>query len=290
MSTNKNFTGAVRLIAIAASLSCVGSAVFAQATSAPPTLSEIRNIPVVGQTEIEAKLAEERNIRAKAMQEAALSYGARSGLIRRTFDIRGSLEKMEPYMDATFNFTPLMMTDFQAGEVGDKRARMVVPPVIVETGRTFNQQDANLIRIRDKIDRIEANAHFTSSTPNWRKYLLRDLGETKASLPHASLLPRTPEERAQWDKWVEEGYEAGKAQADAIFDSDKARLERDFIGMIRYYELVEQKIVSLPYVATRNDGITGDANQLNINDVTLRITVQPAFQTNPKDWSPVGYK
>lgn len=277
-----------RVTAIAAALAGSGAAALAQ-SGVPPTADELKRMPLSGKSELDLKLAEERDLRSKAQREAAHSFGARSGLLRRSYEIRQSLDKMAGQLDAIYNFNALMLTDFQPGESAtDGRARLVVPPVIVESGRTFNQEDSFLIRQRDKVLRIDSNAHFAPVAPNWRKYLVRDLGETQATLPHASLLPRIPEERANWDKWVAEGFAAGVEQASAIFEADQARLSRDFEGMIRYHELVEQKVVSLPFVATRNDGVTGDGNQLNINDVTLRITVMPAFQTDPKGWSATG--
>lgn len=289
MKRNEKIIDRLRSSALVLALLAAFAPALAQiAGPVPPSIEDLRKSGFTGQSEAEVKLSEALNLRAKAMREAAMSYGARSGLLRRTYEIRQALEKTSAEQDAVYNFVPLMLTDFQPNEKADMRARLVIPPVIVETGRTFNQEGGYLIRQRDKILKIESNAKFAAVAPNWRQYLLRDLGESVATLPHVSLLPRTSGEKADWMKWVEEGYAAGKVQADSIYDSDLNRLVRDLEGMIRYHELVEQKVVSLPYVATRNDGVTGDGNQLNINDVTLRITVMPAFQTNPKDWKPTA--
>lgn len=289
MKRNEKMTSHLRRGAVLLAMSAAFFPALAQVSGpVPPSLDDLRRSGFNGQTEAEVKLSEALNLRAKAMREAAMSYGARSGLLRRTYEIRQTLEKTAAHQDAVYNFAPLMLTDFQVEERADMRARLVIPPVIVETGQTFNQEGGYLIRRREKILKIESNARFVAVPPNWRQYLLRDLGESVATLPHVSLLPRTAGEKADWMKWVEEGYVAGKGQADAIYDSDLNKLNRDIEGMIRYHELVEQKVVSLPYVATRNDGVTGDGNQLNINDVTLRITVMPAFQTNPKDWKPTA--
>lgn len=290
MTNTNRFSGALRLTALALALGAVSSVVLAQATRVPPSLAELNRMQVSGQNEIETKLTEERNLRSKAMREAALSYGARSGLLRRTFEIKETLKQDGPKLDAIYNFSALMLTDLQPGENAESRARFVVPPVITKMGRTFNQEDSYLIRQRDQVMRIETNARFAAVAPNWRAYLERDMGESVVALPHASLLPRTNEERVSWDKWVAEGFAAGLVQADSIFESDQARLVRDIEGMILYYELVDQKVVTLPFVATRNDGVTGDANQLNINDVTLKITVLPAFQSSSKAWVPTASK
>ena len=55
-----------------------------------------------------------------------------------------------------------------------------------------------------------------------------------------------------------------------------------------YHELLDQRKVSAPFIATNNRGVTGDANNLNIDDVTLKITVMPAFQKDAGKWLPVA--
>lgn len=284
-----SFTGTLRLSAIAfvAALTCVAAS--AAESSIPPTAEELKNMQIGGKTEVELKLAEELDLRKRAMKEAAQSYGVRAGLLRRTYEIQNSLNQTSHTWDASFNFTPLMLTDFQPGEKADGRSRVVVPPIILELGKTTNLVDETIIRDREAVLKIYENAHFATAVPNWREYLQRKLFETKPALPHVSLLPRTPEERSNWDKWVQESFKVGVAQADAIYEKNVATLERDFRGMVRYHELVDKKVVSLPYVSTRNDGVTGSADQLNINDVTLKITVKPAFQTDSSRWNATGH-
>lgn len=286
----KTFGSVLSKVAMASILAISASTSFA--IGEPMTLSEAKALTMMASTasEIEQNLSSERDIRSKAMREAAQSYGARSGLIYRIKVIAVTLDSVADSLDASINFTPLLLTDKQLGEVADNRERMIIAPVITKMGKTFNQADPALIRQRDTVLRIDRNAQFASSAPNWRSYLLRDMGETKPALPHASLLPRTDGERANWSSWVEEGWAMGVQQADAIFDIDRARLSRDFEGMVLYYELVDQKVLSLPFVATRNDGVTGDGNQININDVTLKISVMPAFDLNSSNWIPTVAK
>ena len=59
------------------------------------------------------------------------------------------------------------------------------------------------------------------------------------------------------------------------------------IGMVLYRELLAEHMVSPPYVAKAQLGVTGDATQLRINDQVLRITAQSALQPNPSKWMPV---
>lgn len=253
---------------------------------APATLGEAQaNVSTTPAGSSDTKAMAERDLRSKAMKEAANSYGARSGLLRGNWENREALKKVAPTYDAVFNFSTLMLLDRQPEEKGgDGRTRLIRPPVIVQARNAFNQLDPRMIRERDAVYRIESNVEFAPAPPNWRTYLYRDLGESVASLPHYSLMPRTSEEKAKWDGWVAEGWQAGYLQSKAILESDLNRLARDHDGMILYHDLVAQRVLSLPFVATRNDGVTGDDNNMNVNDVTLRITVIPAFQRKPKTW------
>lgn len=289
MSHKNRISASVRQAALATALCFSSAAVLADsAPPVPPSLDDLRNMRMTGPTEVEAALADQRNLRGKAMQEAALSYGARSGLLRRSYEIAETVKYAAPSLDAALNFTPRMLVDLLPGEKSEGRSRIIVPPVLEQAGHTLNQLGPQEVRSREGILKFHANARISTTVPNWREYLTRDLGERTATPPHATLLPRTSEERANWDKWLAEGFAAGKEQADSIFEADVARLRRDLLGMDLYHSLVLQKVVSLPFVATRNDGVTGNGQQLNINDVTLRITVLPAFQTNPKEWTPTG--
>ena len=283
-----------RVYAVVAS-ACFGS-VFAVSMLHSPTLGAQEraalDLPELQRAALAAKVrpgeqTKDVELRMKAVQEAAQSYGARGGLLRRTDEIRQTIRRVEPSLDAIWNFVPVMLTDHQKGEVADGRLRHVVPPVITTADTNFRQESATLIRIVGKVYRIESQARFASVPPNWRQYLYRDLAERKVTPPHPSLLPRTPEETARWNTWVNEGWTAGVAQADKFFELDLNRLSRDFGGMALYHELVLQKMVSLPFVATANSGVTGDGSTLNISDSVLRITVLPTFSKESHTWSPV---
>lgn len=258
------------------------------------SVSHAQNVPltldqtVVKSTEaikIDPTASQDRDLRSKAMKEAAQSYGARSGLARRSFEIRSTLETAAGQNDAIWNFRPLMLTDAQPGEApGTLRQRLIVPPIIVQASSVFHQKNAGTIQLVDNTYKLFSQPRFSSVTPTWRDYLFRDLGEVEVSPPHVSLLPRTDEERKKWDQWIAEGWKSGVNQANNYYEYDLNRLHRDFDGMVTYHELVAKKIVSLPYVATSNAPISGDDNTLNINDSLLRITVMPAFNHDSKTW------
>lgn len=235
------------------------------------------------------KLSEEKDLRSKALQEAAQSYGARAGMAHETSTIRRVLLKHANLWDNAFSFDHLMLLDTQKNELDPQlRARLIVSPVIEQSLDNTAQDSPDTIRTVDETVTIREQARFSLTKPSWRTYLLRDTASLTISPPHSSLLPKNDEEKAKFKTWVAEGWKAGVAQAQAIYHADLKKLDRDYQGMHLYMEMLEQGKVSAPFVASSNRGVTGDANTLNINDVNLKITVMPAFQLDTSKWTPVA--
>lgn len=242
----------------------------------------------IGNGSVEDASTPEKDLRARAMREAAQSYGARSGLLFRTKQIRVDIDRAAKSNDVIYNFGPLMLVDQLPDEAGVMRSRDVLPPVIVKEDVSFKQDSDTIIQKGGTNYHIFSQAKFLPIPPTWRSYLYRNVGEQTVAKPPSSLLPRSPGEQARYQQWISEGWSAGISQADSIYDSDMNRLDRDFNGMVLYYELVAQNMVTLPYIATSNSGVSGDATHLNLNNVTLRITIMPEFRHDSSKWTPVA--
>jgi defect-in-organelle-trafficking protein DotC len=235
------------------------------------------------------KMVGETDLRMRAIQEAAQSYGARAALQQTSNTIRNVLEQNAPLWDKAWNFIPMMLVDEQTTEKDpEMRPRIVVPPVLMYSILNTRQDAPDVFHIVNETYIMKEQTHFSSIAPSWRTYLLRDESKKPILPPHNSLLPKTDEEREQFKKAVSDGWNAGVKQAYAIHEADLAKLTRDFVGMSLYHELVEQHKISLPFIASSNQPITGDTNTLNVNDITLRITVLPAFQRNVSKWTPTN--
>lgn len=259
----------------------------AQNASPPPAFEEALARPLSGAGSESGTPHTE--LRYAAMREAAQSYGARSGLVRKTYEIRRNYELTASKLDAIYNFQALLLIDTQRGEDGELRTRSILPPVITQASKVVRKESPTLLRIVDKTYRMETEPEFVTAAPTWRKYLFPDVGARAVTPPHSSLLPRNDGERARWNAWFKEGWDAGVAQAVEYDTVNFNRLERDHEGMILYHELVIKKMLSLPYVATSNKGVSGDGKNLNINESSLRITVMPEFQGDPTKWVPVQH-
>jgi defect-in-organelle-trafficking protein DotC len=131
-------------------------------------------------------------------------------------------------------------------------------------------------------------ARFATTAPNWREYLW--LNFNKPTLPDRTLLPRTSEENKVWRAGIHAGWEKGTQQAYSIFQQNLARLKRDFRGMLLYRKLLEEKMISPPFVSRTELGVTGDGEDMRVNDQVLRIVELPKLQTNSRRWNAIVVK
>jgi defect-in-organelle-trafficking protein DotC len=209
-------------------------------------------------------------IREMGLKEQALSLGAQSGLANRAKFIDDQLTKQQRRLDEIFDFNALLIE------------HNVLPPVLLEGQNTLNLASDQAIRISDRTYKIAKQARFVTTSPNWRQYLWMDY--KKPDYPNMTLLPKSGEEREVWNHYVEQGWEQGIEQADRILEESVARIKEDFRGMILYRKLLAMNMVSPPFVSHTDLGVTGDGDEIRIDDRVLRITALPALNVNSKDW------
>ncbi len=216
------------------------------------------------------------DLRMQAIRETALSIGAQAGLAERSKAINDSLEAQASRLDRIFNFNALMLE------------HNVLPPVLTEADQNLHLASNEAIRFSDKAYRIQAQARFVTTAPSWRNYLLLEFNAPE--IPDGSLLPKTAEEGKAWEKFISDGWYEGYKQADNIYKESLHRLTRDMKGMVIYRRLLAQRMVSVPWVAKTELGVTGNSQEMSINDKVLRITALPALNTNADSWQPAVAK
>lgn len=241
----------------------------------PTNLEQLENLSVDVNPSTEP-LFNTTQIRTKALQDTALSLGAQGGLAWSSQHINARLEKDKWYLETIYNFNGMMLS------------HGVLPPILAEGDNSLNLADPNTIRIADKTYKIIAQARFATTPPNWREYLW--LSFNKPEVPHKFMMPRNDEERRVWKKYIDIGWEKGIQQSYSIFQQSLARLKRDYNGMILYRKLLQEKMVSPPYVSKTELGVTGDGSDMRINDQVLRITELPQLQTDSSGWRAIVVK
>lgn len=209
-------------------------------------------------------------LRLKALQDTAMGLGAQGGLAWASEKINQRLEHDKKLLETIYNFNGMMLS------------HGVLPPVLVEGNFSLNLSDPNTIRVADKSYQIIQQARFTTTPPNWREYLWTSY--VKPELPRKFLLPRNSEEQKIWAASINKGWNKGVEQAYSIFQQNLARLKRDYTGMILYRKLLQEKMISPPFVSRTELGVTGNGDDMRINDQVLRITVLPKLQTQSKNW------
>lgn len=215
-------------------------------------------------------------IRLQAIRETATTLGARGALAWRSVQIDHSLKEQARHLDHVFDFNQLMLS------------HDVVPPVLSEADDSINASNDMALRLASKSYTIISNAHFATAPPTWRTYLWMDY--SKPDMPDKTLLPNTQAEAKAWNYYLKQGWTEGLQQANAIFNVQLNTLKRDYSGMVLYRKLYAEHMVTAPFVAGSNLGVTGDANHIRINDRVLRITAVSALQTNSKKWKPIVVK
>jgi len=223
-----------------------------------------------------ASKTELSGLRAKALRDTAMSLGAQAGLASASEQINSHTEVNSKHLESIYNFHALML------------AHGVLPPVLEAGDNNLNLADPNTIRVADRSYKIVQQARFATTAPNWREYLW--LSFSKPELPDRTLLPKSSEETKIWKAGIKAGWEKGEQQAYSIFQQNLARLKRDFRGMLLYRKLLEQKMISPPFVSRTELGITGDGDDMRINDQVLRIVELPKLQTNSRRWNAIVVK
>lgn len=211
-------------------------------------------------------------IRIQALTEAGMTVGAQGALALRSEQIDTILTNDTKLLDQTFNFNALILPN------------NVLPPVLVEGDHTLNLANSSTIRVADKTYKIEQQARFVTAAPTWHDYLWMSF--PKPDKPNNTLLPKNKSEDKIWKSAVNDGWKKGVSQANSIFAENVARLKRDYEGIALYKKLVDQNMISTPYVATTALGVTGNGNQITVNDKVKRITSLPQLNPNAANWKP----
>lgn len=238
----------------------------------PTNINQLENL-TADNVNVPGASSEAGLLRAKSLQETATSLGAQGGLSWASDQINTWLDRNKKFLETTFNFSGMILT------------HGVLPPVLQQGDNSLNLADPNTVRIADRTYKILQQARFVTTPPNWREFLWMSF--SRPELPNKVFLPRTSEERKVWIKYIQLGWEKGVQQAYGIFQQNLARLKRDYQGMTLYRKLLHERMISPPYVARTELGITGEDGVMRVNDQVLRITALPKLQTNSNSWKAV---
>ena len=230
----------------------------------PPNLEELYRFKP--SRELTAAFGEEK--RRAAMREAAVVFGARSGLARRSWEITEELGRVGAQLSGVYRFDDLMLR---------QDGFMVMPPVVAETEGAFRLgRDGTRAATVRRVVRIVERGRIVSAVPGWRDFLIRSWPEAVA--PVSVLFPRTDEERKLWRGWLVEGWRRGVVLADDIFAADLDRLNTVFEGIVGWHRLRMARMVSAPVLSSEHVPLGGDGSGrlMRIGETIVGIE-EPAY-------------
>ncbi len=208
--------------------------------------------------------------RDQSVKLAAESVAAQEGFVYYMHAYQRQVERQSHSLDALFSFQFLMMGEH------------MLPPVIDGGRYVFSvNSSANEAQSAHMEYRITTPAKIVTHVPTWRDYL--DPSINPPSKPNTYLMPTDDHEKIFWHDGFIAGWNIGRQQASMMMNDQIHTLERDYVGMLRYHVLVDSGIITPPMVARNKLDQAGDANQLDIGNQTIKITV-PAHFTQDSNW------
>ena len=238
----------------------------------PPSLEDLYEFEP--SRELTAAFGEER--RRAAMREAALVFGARGGLARRSWEIAGELERVGVQLSGVYRFGDLLVRH---------DGFMVMPPVVAETEGSFRlgRGGTRAATVR-RVVRIVEGARIVSAVPGWRDFLIRSWPQAEA--PVSVLFPRTDEESELWREWLADGWGRGVSLADEVFAADLDRLNTVFEGVVGWHRLRVARMVSAPVLSSEHVAVGGDGSGrlMRIDETIVGIEEPAHLNFEARDW------
>ena len=238
----------------------------------PAQLPEILRLPEPGSGDS----AESWPVRSRNQREASVRFGSQSGFRRRSWELRNLIRKRSGELSAVFDFNRLVRP--APGGAG-----YLVPPVVQRAGNAFRSEgNGTTVAVADAHLRILEPEWIAPVAPNWRDWLL--FSPPPATPLPVSLAPATDAERKQVKSWIEQGWSAGRKQAEHEFAERLRRLRRDYGGMLEFRRLAALRMIDGTDLADADFGVTGEPGEMRIGNRVVRIVGTADFVRDPARW------
>lgn len=211
----------------------------------------------------------EQQMRLKLLEDYARQSAMKAAMIATNKQINQIIQSHARQLDGIYNFNALMIQG------------KVIPPVISEANDLYNQKGVDQLKLTKRIYNIEKQASFSSTAPNWRSYLNVNYEADafdKISFMGGDLAPKNQEEMRAWRKATFAGWNIGVNEANIALQQKLERLNRDFIGMVRFHTMALQGRISMPVISSYNLYDKNNGIQWAIDEKLLRIEALPQFK------------
>lgn len=238
----------------------------------PPQLPEILQMPEPDSGES----PDSWPVRSRNQREASVRFGSQSGFRRRSWELGNLIRERSGELSAIFDFNRLVRPN--PGGAG-----YLVPPVVQRAGNAFlSEGKGTTVSVADAYLRILKPEWIAPVAPNWRDWLLFSPPPV-TPLP-VSLAPATDGERQLVREWIEQGWSAGRKQAEHEFAERLRRLRRDYEGMLEFRRLAALRMIDGTDIAEADFGVTGEPGEMRIGSRVVRIVGTANFVRDPEVW------
>jgi defect-in-organelle-trafficking protein DotC len=256
------------ILALLVSLMVVQPA-FAADASVSPQPKELGELLQKNQT---VDAASEAKI--KAVREEAMVLGGIGGFVYECKIITQKLNSRSLELTRIYNFQSLLTSNG------------VMLPVI-EEARDKVTIEEQTITSAGGIYRIVKPARFVRIAPTYRDYLLSGLNcekeEKKEAVFSFQLKSVSPQ---AWDEGVKLGWETGRERARITLEDNLAKLNRDYLGMIKFRRLEMLGAIQMPVIAQAKFNARIAPNKIETGVRSMTIEKQSKFVFDANHWKP----
>ncbi|UKA04698.1 type IV secretory system conjugative DNA transfer family protein [Photobacterium damselae] len=225
-----------------------------------------KNEAVDQRREVEIK----KGFRGTQIYNEALRYGAQIALSSTINDFVKGIQKRQGELRNIYNFGALMLY------------RGTVVPPVVSVSRDVVNTDGNTYQRIAAHYKIVSQAKFVSSPLTFLDYF--NFQNYDVDSPSQYDVPMTQNEMNYWRNGVYDGWLAGSSQASMEIESAINRLNRDYIGMVRYKIMLLSNMVSEPVVSENNRGTDTSKTSMDVGKVSLNLSNDMRFNANDELW------
>ena len=216
------------------------------------------------------KTGVKKGFRGTEIYNEAVRYGAQSALSSTINDFVLGIRDRQTELRSIYDFQSLMLNN-----------GTVAPPVVSMSKGVVNVSGDMYQRIATKY-KISEQARFVETPITFFSYF--NFQDYEVAMPSKFDVPLTNNEMNYWRNGIYDGWVAGASQAALEIASSENRLNRDYLGMIRYRIMLLGNMVDKPSVSknTRSTDVT--TSTMDIGKVTLSMSDKIRFNPNDSLW------
>lgn len=218
-------------------------------------------------------------LRGKQLQSKGLSFGIQGGRYWASQKLKSYIQQKNSILDKNFDFRLLVI---------QYKGFIIIPPVIEQLdGKAVYSSTGTQIRTAESVFDIRSMPRFSSVVPTWRDFI--QFQDQPPVIKYLNTLPnpKKNDEIEIWQKSVKEGWLQGIEQSLRLANTQIAIMASDYQGMIRFHLLRDRNMIQDFEISEQFNEVVGGGSKMSINDVIIKITVNPALQSNRHDWIPV---